>query len=470
MSYEVNPWMILPFGILLVAIAIMPFIHRHWWERFYPVVAIALGCVTVTYYIFVLGAFQEVAHTAAEYVSFIVLIGSLFVVSGGIHIRISGKSKPFANVILLSIGAAASNVLGTTGASMILIRPFLRVNRYRIRAYHVVFFIFVVSNMGGSLTPIGDPPLFLGYLLGIPFFWVVKNLWVPWILGMGIVLGIFYCIDLVHFNRLPAAVRGGAEAAEESGEVVGLPNILFLAMILIAVFISDPPFLREGIMILAAAASYLTTKKHVHEKNDFDFGPLREVAFLFLGIFATMIPALDWLRTHADTLALGSEGAFFWATGILSACLDNAPTYLTFMNACLGLFAGPDVIDNIAAIVQTGKEGVIGFAGSASGELTNTLVVLREHHLDAVLAGTITEREMGVSHLIANHGNHLRAISISAVFFGAMTYIGNGPNFMVKSIAEKQGLPCPSFFGYLFQYAIPILLPVFVLIWLVFFL
>ena len=190
-AVQAPPFLILPFVILLFAIALGPFINRHWWEKNYSYVAAGLGLITVAYYLFVLGNGARMLQSGKEYISFIVLIGSLFVVSGGIHLHISGKSTPFANVMLLAIGGVAANFLGTTGASMILIRPFLRANKYRLRGFHVVFFIFVVSNIGGALTPVGDPPLFLGYLKGVPFFWVIASVWHIWLLGIGIVLAFF---------------------------------------------------------------------------------------------------------------------------------------------------------------------------------------------------------------------------------------------------------------------------------------
>ncbi len=269
----VSPWMILPFVTLLLAVAVMPFINRHWWEHHYQVVAIGLGLVNVVYYLFFLHAPARLLHTLVEYISFIVLIGSLFVVAGGIHIRIRGKSRPLSNVFLLAIGAVLSNIVGTTGASMILIRPFIRVNKYRIKPFHIVFFIFIVSNMGGALTPIGDPPLFLGYLKGIPFFWVVEKLWLPWLVAMTLVLAVFYGMDTFSLHRLPHAKLHEAQEAHEEGAVEGAQNIFFLAVILVAVFVTDPPFLREGLMVAAALGSYFTTKPDIHRKNDFNFAP-----------------------------------------------------------------------------------------------------------------------------------------------------------------------------------------------------
>lgn len=465
----VNPWMITPFIVLLLSIAVMPFINRHWWEHNYPYVSVALGLVTIAYYVFGLDSTFRLLHTGVEYISFIALIGSLFVVAGGIHIRIKGKSKPLSNVFLLAIGAVLSNIVGTTGASMILIRPFLRVNKYRIRPHHVVFFIFVVSNLGGALTPIGDPPLFLGYLKGVPFFWVAEHLWYKWGIGMIAVLAVFYVIDRMHFQRLPAAVRHGAEGEEEEGEVSGAQNVFFLVLILVAVFITDPPFLREVIMLAAAVGSYFTTKAEVHKKNDFNFAPIKEVAILFIGIFATMIPALDWLEMNATKLGIQTAGQFYWATGSLSAFLDNAPTYLNFLSASIGLFVNQEIVTQVQHLVQTHGSDLSLVAGNHAEEVRATFTTLQKYHFDLVASGNVAADQIAVAYLIGNHNEYLQAISISAVFFGAVTYIGNGPNFMVKSIAEQSGVVCPSFFGYMWSYSLPVLLPVFAVIWLLFF-
>ncbi|MEW6511467.1 MAG: sodium:proton antiporter [Bacteroidota bacterium] len=464
----VSPWMVLPFVVLLLAIAIAPFINRHWWEKRYPLVATGLGLITVVYYLFFLGNPGRMLATGIEYVSFICLIGSLFVVAGGIHIRIRGKSTPRANVFLLAIGGVVSNLIGTTGASMILIRPYLRVNRYRVRPYHVVFFIFVVSNMGGALTPIGDPPLFLGYLRGIPFFWVLEQVWFPWLIAMAAVLGAFYAFDAWSFHRLRARARHEAEESPEEGEVSGLQNIFFLILILIAVFITDPPFVRELLMIAAAAGSYLMTKKEIHRKNDFNFLPIKEVAILFLGIFATMVPALDWLELNAGTIGIHSAGQFYWACGSLSAFLDNAPTYLNFLSAQIGLFAPPDAVSQVQHVVQTHGADLAALTGPYAADVKTAYETLLRYHYNLVAAGTVPDDDVATAFLLGNHPLHVAAISLAAVFFGAVTYIGNGPNFMVKSIADQSGVRCPSFFGYVVRFALPILLPIFVLIWLLF--
>ena len=413
-----NPWMILPFALLLGAMALMPLLASGWWLRHYAKVALGLGAVTLGYYWSGLHANERLLDTAHEYFSFIALVGSLFVVSGGIHIVVKGEATPLANVVFLLAGAVLANVLGTTGAAMLLIRPWIRVNQHRIRAYHIVFFIFLVANIGGCLTPIGDPPLFLGYLQGVPFWWVVKNCWPMWLLAVGLLLAVFFVIDLIHFNRAP-----GKNAEHEIWRCDGFFNLFFLAVILGAVFVTQPLFLREGLMLAAALASYLTTRRryrHVHEKNDFNFHPLREVVILFAGIFATMMPALDWLGAHAKELlgANPSPGIFFWGTGGLSAFLDNAPTYLGFLSALSGV---------------TGT--------------TNYPALLGQH------AGALS----------------VLAISVGAVFFGAATYIGNGPNFMVKAIADREKIPMPGFLGFIFKFTLPFLLPVLITIWLLFF-
>ncbi len=411
----------LPFVGLLAAIAILPLAQKHWWEKNFQFVSFGLGALVVFHYLFQTHHAEVLLHTGVEYLSFICLIGSLYVVSGGIHINVKGEATPLVNVIFLFIGALLANLLGTTGASMVLIRPWLRMNKYRLTAFHTVFFIFIVSNVGGALTPIGDPPLFLGYLKGVPFFWVLEHLWLAWILTIAILLVVFFIFDHHNFKRAPLEIRQ-KETAHEEWKFQGAHNILFLAMIIGSVFINHPPFLREAVMILAAVLSYKTTPKPVHESNDFNFAPIKEVAILFVGIFATMIPALEWLEKYADQIGIHTPGQFFWGSGILSSVLDNAPTYLNFLSAALGLF----------------------HEGSGVGQ-------------------------QAVRELVATHPQYIRAISVGSVFFGAVTYIGNGPNFLVKSIADQSKAKTPSFFGYFFRYSLPILIPIFTLIWFLFF-
>jgi len=406
---------ILPFILLLAAIAIAPLFFADWWAKHYPKVAFALAAIVVLYYCFGLHATHNVLHTAREYFSFIALIGSLFVVSGGIHIRVKGEATPLTNTLFLAIGAVLANFLGTTGASMLLIRPWLRANKYRITAHHVVFFIFIVSNVGGCLTPVGDPPLFLGYLSGVPFWWVAKAVWPIWLTGLGILLTMFYVVDSANFRRAPRQVRD-SETAHEEWHFDGLSNLFFLAVILAAVFINHPVFLREALMIAAAAGSYFTTKKPVHEANHFNFHPVKEVAILFIGIFGTMMPALDWLAANAGQLGSAKPAFFYFGSGILSSVLDNAPTYLSFLSALFGMAETKDI------------------------------------HV-----------------LLAQHPSAIAAISVGSVFFGANTYIGNGPNFMVKSIADHQKVNTPSFGGYVAKFTVPFMLPMLIIVWLLFF-
>lgn len=419
-AIEPHPVMILPFALMLLAIALMPFVNLHWWEKHFPKVAVTLGAITAAYYVFALGNSGRMLHVAHEYVSFIALIGSLFVVAGGIHIDVKGEAKPWVNCLFLLIGAVLANIIGTTGASMLLIRPWIRMNKYRITAIHIVFFIFIVSNVGGCLTPIGDPPLFLGYLKGVPFWWVLQKCWIAWAIVVGGLIAIFYVMDRRNFLRAPKQIRE-QETAKEIWTVEGRRNVGFLLLILAAVFIKNPVGLSEALMVLAAIGSWFATPKRVHEANAFNVHPIREVAWLFLGIFATMVPALDYLELHAGKLGIDSEMKFFWLTGLLSGALDNAPTYLTFLASAMGL-----------------------------------------HNLSH-------NNPEHVRQLVANHDHELIAISLGAVFFGAMTYIGNGPNFMVKSISEQAKVKTPSFFTYLFKYALPILVPLMLLISILFF-
>ncbi|MFH1066854.1 MAG: sodium:proton antiporter [bacterium] len=415
-----HPAMILPFVLMLLAIALMPFINKHWWERHYPKVSVALAAISIFYYVFILHHPERMLHIGYEYISFIALIGSLFVVAGGIHIRVKGESTPAVNCLYLGIGAVLANIIGTTGASMLLIRPWIRSNKYRITQFHIVFFIFIVSNVGGCLTPIGDPPLFLGYLKKIPFWWTLEHLWEAWLIAVALLISIFYVFDKINFHRAPKAIAK-KETAHETWKVDGLHNILFIAMILGAVFIPSP--WREIAMFLAAIASYKTTPQPVHEANDFNFLPIKEVAWLFFGIFATMAAALDYLAIHAAELGVNTPMKFYWMTGLLSGLLDNAPTYLTFLTTSVSQHVNPATGVNLSIDAASDMAAYVNL-----------------------------------------HPLELMAISLGAVFFGAVTYIGNGPNFMVKSIADQSKIHTPSFFGYLFKYSLPVLLPIFILI------
>ena len=464
-----NPLMILPFGVLLATIALAPLFFLHWWEKHYPKVAFALGAITLSYYFFSLQDYHTVMHTAEEYVSFICLVGSLFVVSGGIHMKIKGEATPLANVMFLLFGACIANVLGTTGASMLLIRPWIRMNKYRITAHHIVFFIFIVSNVGGCLTPIGDPPLFLGYLKGVPFWWVLENCWPMWLVGIGMLLAIFYVVDLVNYRKAPKAVREELAEPADEWHFEGAINIFFLGLILVSVFITTPKFLREGLMIAAAVGSYFATKRHIHEANHFNFEPIREVAILFIGIFATMMPALAWLQSNAGQMGTVTPGFFYWGTGLLSGVLDNAPTYLSFLSASFGVFVTPEILAGVKALVADNGASLASVTGPDAEVIKNAYAGLQQYFTTDGVTPTDAQIELAV--LLGNSAlsQYIVAISVAAVFFGAFTYIGNGPNFMVKSIADQQKVHAPSFLGYVFKFTIPIMVPVVAVIWLIFF-
>jgi len=417
----IPPLLILPFILLLLSIAIIPLISPGWWGKFYSYVSVGLGAITLCYYLFVFKAPTPILHVLHEYISFIALIGSLFVVSGGVHISTRGQALPWMNCVFLLIGSILSNIVGTTGASMLLIRPWIRMNKRRISGFHIIFFIFIISNISGALTPIGDPPLFLGFLRGVSFWWTLEQCWLGWLVAILLVMAIFFVLDMRSYRKLPAEFHV-PPGPDEKIKVSGLFNLVFLLIILVAVF--QPTPYREILMILAAAGSYFITSKKaqkIYHDNEFNFHPIKEVAWLFIGIFLTMTPALAYLGAHADSFGIDTSAEFFWATGALSGFLDNAPTYLTFLATAMGL-EGLDV---------SVKADVV--------EFMKTCPAL------------------------------LKAISMGAVFFGAMTYIGNGPNFMVKSIADQSHIKTPTFFGYLFKYSIPVLIPVFIVITILFF-
>jgi Na+/H+ antiporter NhaD/arsenite permease-like protein len=463
--------MILPFGLLLGTIALAPVWAREWWLKHYPKVAYVLGAITLAYYVFGLHAYGRILDIGHEYVSFIVLIGSLYIVSGGIHITVKGEATPHGNTLYLLLGALLANLLGTTGASMLLIRPWIRMNKNRITAYHIVFFIFIVSNVGGCLTPIGDPPLFLGYLKGIPFWWVAEHCWPMWAVGVGFLLALFYIIDAANYRRVTREVRVGPAEAPEQWRFDGLWNIAWLAVILGAVFLSRPVFAREVLMAGAAMGSWFTTRKEVHEANRFDFHPIQEVAILFVGIFATMMPALDWLQGNAARMGQPSPALFYWGSGVLSSLLDNAPTYLSFLSAAFGLFVDPEIVAKVQLLVQNHGADLANLTGPHAEAIRQTFAALQKYHAATVASGKVGTEEIEVAFLLGNaaFNHYIIAISIGAVFFGASTYIGNGPNFMVKIIADQQRIQTPGFGGLVFKYTLPCMGPMLILVWLLFF-
>ena len=416
-AIEPHPFSMLPFAAMLLCIALLPLVLKHHWERNYHRIAIFLAALTAAYYAFILRYPQRLIHEAIDYVSFMALVASLFVIASGIHIEMRGEAKPLRNCFFLALGGILGNILGTTGASMLLIRPWIRLNKFRYTGLHTAFFIFLVSNIGGGLLPMG-PPLFLGYLKGVPFSWVLAQCWRPWTMSMFLLLAIFYFIDRRNYRRAPREVRHEVAAAS-SMKIEGLRNLVFLAVVLAAVFIQRPPFVREAIMLAAALASYFATPKTLHEANNFSFAPLKEVGWLFLGIFFTMVPVLDFMRFHAARFPIHSSAEFYWLSGGLSSMLDNAPTYLAFLANAMGR-------QNLSV-----------------------------------------ENAADVREFLNSGAPALAAISMGSVFFGAATYIGNSPNFMVKAIVDQQRVHAPGFFGLIFKFALPVLLPVLYLVcWL----
>jgi Na+/H+ antiporter NhaD/arsenite permease-like protein len=442
-SEHVAPiWLVIPFVMLLLMIATGPLFYEHFWHKNYPKIAVGLAILVVFYYLFILGNVHSPVHAMAEYIQFIALLASLYIASGGILIEIDKKATPLANVTLLLIGALISNLIGTTGASMLLIRPFIRLNKGNIQPYHIIFFIFMVSNVGGSLTPIGDPPLFLGFLKGIPFFWTLEHNWPAWVFALVLLAVVFYLIDR-KLGRSTEDFEQEEISYTNKFTLIGVRNFGWLFIIICSVFL-DPnviegvpaihyegqkfSYLRELIMLSVGFLSYRFADQRAIKGNEFNFEPIREVAFIFIGIFGTMMPALELVGIFAKSpegAALITHNTLFWGTGILSGFLDNAPTYLNFLAAAMASEGAS--INNIAEVRK--------FAGDG----------------------------------YPDSGFQLMAIAIASVFFGAMTYIGNGPNFMVKSIAEQSGIKMPSFFGYVIRFSLPVLLPILFLVWLILF-
>jgi len=425
---------ILPFIAILGSIAILPLLKstHHWWEnnvhRFF--VAILCAVATIVYMAWTTGLESigpMLDHAIMkDYIPFIVLLFSLYVISGGIHLSGDLEATPIVNTTFLAVGALIASFIGTTGASMILIRPLLSTNSQRKHVIHtVVVFIFLVSNIGGTLLPIGDPPLFLGYLRGVPFLWTLE-LWPMWATACGVMLVVYYVWDSVLWNRETKRSHIRDVTQQKPMRLRGSINFLYIGGIVAAAALIDSnkpiigttwypfPFLREVVMLMFVALSLSSTKETIRKANNFTYAAIAEVAALFFGIFIAMQVPLAILKASGEsiTAAMNQPWQFFWATGTLSSVLDNAPTYVVFFKLAQSL---------------------------PEGELLQ-----------------VNDGSVPVSLLIA--------VSLGSVFMGAMTYIGNGPNFMVKAIAEQEGIKMPSFLGFLFKYSIPVLLPIFVLI------
>ena len=420
-------WTLTFFVVMLLSIAVLPLTRlEHWWHKNENKlkVGMALAAYPLIWVTVISDNYTALRHVVEEYVSFIVLLGTLFYVSGGILLKGDLKATPETNLKFLLFGTSIASLIGTTGASMLLIRPLLRTNQQRRYKVHIViFFIFLVSNIGGSLLPIGDPPLFLGYLRGVPFLWTL-GLWKHMVLVCALLLFAFYMLDRHFWRRESDKVKQFDADSVEPLAIEGKANVIWLIGIVLCVALIKPEyglFLREAAMIGCAAASKFTTKGDIREQNRFSWFPILEVAALFIGIFLTMIPAQMLLSARGGELGVDSPIKFFWVTGLLSSFLDNAPTYVVFFETAKGM-------------VEQGQLG---------GELVSDII-----KVPVVI---------------------LQAISVGAVFMGANTYIGNGPNFMVKAIAEEQKIEMPSFFGYM-KWSGMVLIPCFILVSLVFFL
>ena len=437
-------WSVLPFAGILLSLALIPLFAPHFWEHHFPKVSAfwALVFAVPFLYFFREVAVHEIAHIIIiDYIPFILLLWALFTVSGGIHVKGTLKGSPGVNTLILLIGTILASFIGTTGASMLMIRPILRSNAWRQYKVHtVVFFIFLVSNIGGVLTPLGDPPLFLGFLHSVPFFWTLKLL-PQMIFASFILLGMYFILDSFYYKKEDKLALESPEI--EPLKIEGVHNFIFLAGIIGGVLFSGmvklgevnifgihqsyENLIRDAVLIIMGFSSLVSTKREIRQGNEFTWAPILEVAYLFAGIFMTIIPALAILKAGENGAlaflikSINTPAQYFWASGALSSFLDNAPTYLTFLNSEIGKF----------------------YPGMPESQ--------------------------AVARLIAERIPYLAAISAGAVFMGANTYIGNAPNFMVKSIAEEAGVKMPGFFGYMFKYSIPILLVLFIIMTFVFF-
>ncbi len=432
-----SAWSMIPFGLMLLTIAVAPLVVNEWWESNRHKLAIALMLAIPTAVFLIMGGMcHELEHQFfGDYIPFIVLLLALYVITGGIHLSGDIKAKPWVNTTFLAVGWLFASVMGTTGAAMLLIRPLLMTNQQRKYKVHtVLFFIALVANCGGLLTPLGDPPLFMLFLRGASFTWFASML-PQWLFTGIILLLVYFVADTWYYKREHWTALSADHREHTPLCLKGKTNFVYLLGVVFAVaFINSGmlpqmaeenapmwlKYLREIVLLSLTAMSLYTTKQEVrYDMNKFSWGPIVEVAVLFLGIFVTMTPALAYLNDHAASLGLNSVGQFYYMTGALSSFLDNTPTAVAFHSVATGLT----------------PEQMAGFGGNIVAGIPEIL---------------------------------LQAICIGAVFFGAMTYIGNGPNFMVKAIAEENGVQMPSFFGYMLTFSLIILLPIYVLVQVIF--
>lgn len=432
-----SAWSLIPFGIMLLMIAIGPLVAEKWWESNINklIVSLFLGVPTAVCLIMG-GMVHDLEHQVLfDYVPFIVLLLALFVITGGIHLSGDIKAKPWVNTLFLGIGYILASLMGTTGAAMLLIRPIITTNQQRKHTVHtILFFIALVANCGGLLTPLGDPPLFMLFLRGAPFTWFLSML-PEWAFTGALLLIIYYFVDRYYYAKEDWTNLANDSLEYEKLRLTGSINFVYLIGVILSVaFINEGTipqmgeenaplwlkFLREIVLLSLTGLSLYTTKKEVrYTQNKFTWAPIIEVAVLFLGIFTTMTPALAYLKAHAAELGLNTPWQFYYSTGMLSSFLDNTPTAVAFHSVATGLTA--EQMTAFACPTVAGIPGIL-----------------------------------------------LKAISLGAVMFGAMTYIGNGPNFMVKAIAEESGIKMPSFFGYVLKFSLVVLLPIYIIVQLIF--
>lgn len=438
-----SAWWTIPFAGMLLSIAVFPLFAPHFWEHHYAKVVLFWSLVLAVPFLYLYrgaAGHHLLEVIIADYIPFLVILWALYTVASGIFVTGTLHGTPVQNTLMLAAGGVMASWIGTTGASIVLVRPLIRAIKWRKhRAHTIVFFIFMVSNVCGSLTPLGDPPLFLGFLHGVPFLWTLRLL--PMMLTVAVpLLLIYFALDSWYYRHDPPHA---SDSERQSIGLAGWQNFFLLVAIVIVVMASGlwdagtinilgvergiAGLWRDVVLMAISWISFRTTPAQIHRDNHFSWGPVKEVAILFAGIFITMIPALAILRA-------GSEGAlhplvamareprdYFWLTGGLSSFLDNAPTYLTFFNTALGA-------------LEPGKP-----------------------------------EAAAVKDLLTTHQHYLQSISCGAVFMGANTYIGNAPNFMVKSIAEHAGIQMPGFFGYILKFTIPVMIPLLLLVTFLFF-
>ncbi len=421
-------WLSIPFVIILLFIAVGPLAFNHWWEnnKNKLIVSLVLG-IPVAILMISRGLSHELMHQMLfDYIPFIILLGGLFIITGGIHLKGDIEAKPAINTLFLAIGGLLASFMGTTGAAMLLIRPVINTNSQRKYKVHtILFFIAIVANAGGMLTPLGDPPLFLLYLKGAPFMWFFK-LFMEWAFVLTLLLVIYFIVDTYFYKKEPQENIARDRTEVEPLGIKGTLNFVYLLGVVLSVaFINgnfihaihenhNLSFIREFVIVAMAVLSLVTTNKDMrYKENKFTWEPIIEVAFLFLGIFITMTPALIYLKENAASFGFNTSAHFYFATGALSSFLDNAPTALSFHS----LASSPEILNLFPNATQIA----------------------------------------GIPEIL------LTSISLGAVFFGAMTYIGNGPNFMVKAIAEENKIEMPGFFGYMIKFSLIVLLPIYAL-------